>query len=755
MNQYDYIEAGLKIFGLNGVHKGVCGCGNEECTALFKHPISSNWQHTPHWSDEQLETMEEMDQFKTGFGVLVENLLIIDVDARNGGVESFNKLCKNLNADLIAKAGFAVATGSGNGSLHLYFSLPEPTALRQNHEDYLGIDFKASGYVVGCGSLHASGNAYEKIHGSPSDIKVAPLDLLALLKKPDNYRVKTNMGIIDVSEQQVAEALSYINPDVPYDTWIRCGMAVHDALAGNGFEIWDAWSKDGTKYTGVSNLERHWHSFGKSSSAVTIGTIIHLASENGYKMDAEFIVDESLMLDDEVIDTIDISGIDITRPPGFAGELCEWVNSQCRYPREHLAVAVTLAAIGNLAGMRHVDDKDGMTANLLAFCVAGSSTGKEAIQSAFLKIMQVANIASAVHGGIKSEQEIVRNLTRHQAAFYSVDEMGIVLSKIINAGKKGGAVYLEGVIGLIMSVYSKADGSYTVSGDLKEQIKTDLVKELAMCRKKVDENEDKLNVHDNRIPSIEHALKNIDSGLDSPFLSLVGYTTPVTFNDLIEYESATNGFLARSLIFEESENNPKRKKNYNKKDMPDQLRSVLYNLFHNGSFEQTQGRIEHIGTKASVITESAASDMLDRVYDVFWDMAEEAKTGTGLEAVPRRGYELVAKISFILSIPSGIRTAEHVRWSFAIVKRDIERKMRLAYANMNEKEDPTSAIAAKIQNILEQGEQKTGVIVNRCRPFKKDNVINVLDVLTKKQFITKTHHDKTGNTKSFDMYEIV
>ena len=47
MNQYDYIEAGLKIFGLNGVHKGICGCGNAECTALFKHPISSNWQHTP------------------------------------------------------------------------------------------------------------------------------------------------------------------------------------------------------------------------------------------------------------------------------------------------------------------------------------------------------------------------------------------------------------------------------------------------------------------------------------------------------------------------------------------------------------------------------------------------------------------------------------------------------------------------------------------------------------------------------------
>ncbi len=91
-NIYDYLEAGFKIFGVQGVTNGVCNCGDPECKALYKHPVISNWQNVPNWSDEQIETFEAMGHFKTGFGVLCSGLLVIDVDARNGGVESFKKL---------------------------------------------------------------------------------------------------------------------------------------------------------------------------------------------------------------------------------------------------------------------------------------------------------------------------------------------------------------------------------------------------------------------------------------------------------------------------------------------------------------------------------------------------------------------------------------------------------------------------------------------------------------------------------------
>ena len=56
----------------------------------------------------------------------------------------------------------------------------------------------------------------------------------------------------------------------------------------------------------------------------------------------------------------------------------------------------------------------------------------------YLNIAKAAGVQAAIHGGFKSEQEVMRNLIRHQAAFYCIDELGLVLNKLANAGKKAG-----------------------------------------------------------------------------------------------------------------------------------------------------------------------------------------------------------------------------------------------------------------------------------------------------------------------------
>ena len=166
MNQYDYIDSGFKVFGLHGADKdGVCGCGNEECQAQFKHPIASNWQHTPVWSEDQLEVMEEMGQFDTGFGVLCDGYIIVDVDPRNGGT-------LEQVQEYYDKSEFVVATGGGGW--HIYFKAPLGTPLLSHRDDHKGIDFKSSGYVVGAGSMHKSGSQYECEKGNPDSVTDAP-----------------------------------------------------------------------------------------------------------------------------------------------------------------------------------------------------------------------------------------------------------------------------------------------------------------------------------------------------------------------------------------------------------------------------------------------------------------------------------------------------------------------------------------------------------------------------------------------------
>ena len=115
MNYKDFWEAGYRVIGLNKIIKNnLCSCGQAGCKAIGKHPIASNWQYAPLWSEEQIETMEATDQFATGYGVLVKGLLVIDVDARNGGVESYQRLIEQFPD--ITGAGMIVETGSGGGS---------------------------------------------------------------------------------------------------------------------------------------------------------------------------------------------------------------------------------------------------------------------------------------------------------------------------------------------------------------------------------------------------------------------------------------------------------------------------------------------------------------------------------------------------------------------------------------------------------------------------------------------------------------
>lgn len=725
-----FYEAGHRVFALHEVRGDRCGCDRKSCDQAGKHPIASSWQNTPLWSEEQFETICEY-QLTTGYGVVCRDLLVIDVDARNGGIKSIERLIKQIPE--IAGAGLIVETGSGQGSKHYYFSLSEPVALIQSHKSFPGIEFKSSGYVVGPGSLHKSGRPYSIAIGEPSDIDQAPRALIELLRKPERHRSEYDGRTIDVSHADLVGMLEHINPDCGYETWIRIGMAIHDATQGTGFDVWDAWSAKGDKYEGDKGLQSHWHSFGRSSNPVRIGTLIHYAEEAGWKMPVTFSPDQSFdWHEPKERDGIDTSSVDLKRPPGFVGELAAWIESQSRRPRENLAVAGALVAMGNVGGLRYTDDLDGVTTNLFAFCVAGSRTGKEAIQQGVTAIHRAAGIAAATHGAIKSEQEITRNLIRHQAALYVIDEIGIFLQKIKNAQKKGGASYLDGVIGMLMQAYSKASGFMLLTGDTKEDIRADLQKILSAIVRKIEENELSAHIGEHKRRQIEDALSNIDKGLEKPFLSLIGFTTPVTFNELVDFETATNGFIGRALLFNERETAPRSKRNFQKAPMSDAMAMTLMQLYTAGHAGDENDRVECYADRIAIPTSSNAKDVLDRALDYFEDQAEAHKARSGLESLFLGAYEIVSKVSLILAVPEGRRTSEHVRWAFALVKRDIEEKSRLVVANDADKTDPRK-ISADVMNLIAGDGETLGVIKNRLRrKYDAKDIEKTLEALTGK-----------------------
>jgi hypothetical protein len=725
MNHHtDFIDAGYKVFGLHGIlPSGLCACGWDKCNAPGKHPQAANWQHTPHWSDDQLETLEQMGQFDTGYGVLVDGLLVVDVDARNGGVQSYNKLLELVPE--VAGAGLIVETGSGGGSQHLYFALPEPVSLMQSLPNLKGIDFKSSGFVVGPGSIHASKRSYNAVVGTAYDIGPAPAALVALLFRAGTHRAKIDAQWVDISDDELLDMLRHIpnQGGIDYEQWIRIGMALHHATSGTGYELWRGWSATSAKHD-ETHMEHKWHSFGKSANPVTIGTLVHHAQQNGWQRPVTFTADwhpeEAAQ-----VDGLDTAGIDLLRPPGFAGELTAWINSQSIFPRETLAVSAALMAISNCGGMRYTDPLDNGAFNLFCFGVADSSTGKEAILQAHNDLIRAAGISPALVGGIKSEQEIYRNLIRHQAAFYSIDELGEHLAKIVGSKSRGGAVYLEGVIGALMSIYSKSNSFVAVTGDLKEQIKQDLMGEQKRTQKAIDDGEKNL---EHRLERIQEQLQTVDMGIESPFLSIFGLTTPDRFDKLMDYDMAVNGFMGRALIFRELEGNPriKPREHRTRPPVPDRIKYTLAALYAPGYTIETGARVERYGDKSPIQTTQDAAEALDLVGELFWQMADKHKDETGLHPIPRRGYELTAKVSAVLAMPSGLRTLEHVRWAYALVKRDIDGKMRVAYSNCAPQAQ--DALSSKIMSMVtgEHGET-LGAIQRGCRSYAPADVEKALE----------------------------
>ena len=718
---HDYHEAGFRVFALHTIIGGRCACGDERCEAVGKHPAISSWQTVPHWSDEQIDVLMQY-QVETGFGVCIDDQLVIDVDPRNGGTESLAKLETDLGLDFRAAAGFVVRTGGAG--LHIYFKRPAGAFL-QHLPAYPGIDFKSSGFVVGAGSLHKSGNEYEAIKGFPQDLLDAPAPLLALLARPEMTRVIVSGRSIDVAADDVAAVVESIpNNDLHYDEWLRVGMGIHHATAGEGFALWLQWSAQSKKHD-PDHMDKKWHSFGKSANPVTFGTLLHIAEAAGYVRPVTFAVSEqsapAATKPGEM--PFDVRGYDVKRPPGFVGRIVKWMaGNSYSEPLEHLNVASALVAVGNAVGLHTTDDMTRVSTNLLVLCVAESASGKEAVISSYSALMKAAGLSATIAGGIKSKQEIVRNLIEHQAANLLQDELGEVLRTIENAKKRGGAAYLEGITGELMSIFTKANGNYFVSGDVRRDLIAALGKELAQCNKLVDENTDSSGRFARKAESLAHAMDAIAfDGLFRPYLSLIGYSVPGSLECIMSEEMAKNGFLSRALLVIEERDNPKPIIGATgPKPVPEDIVATLRMLSTGGNFDAEARRIEYLGEKRAIRTEPRARDLLNRLRQWEWEYAEHHREHTGYTPLIRRAFEMISKISTILAAPEGVRTAEHVEWAACYVRHDLDRKIRhIMSVQANEAAaapiEVQGGIEARIINLCQRdGGELESVIVNRC-----------------------------------------
>lgn len=84
------------------------------------------------------------------------------------------------------------------------------------------------------------------------------------------------------SRELVEEAVAHIpNDDLPYDDWIKVGLALYAALGPEGRDLWEGWSARADKNDPEYTAEK-WDSF-SSVRSVTVGTLFWLARQNGWR----------------------------------------------------------------------------------------------------------------------------------------------------------------------------------------------------------------------------------------------------------------------------------------------------------------------------------------------------------------------------------------------------------------------------------------------------------------------------------------
>lgn len=252
-----------------------------------KQPLSALVPNGFHGATSDPETARRWWTAKpdAGIGLAMKDsgLVCVDVDARNGGLETLERLEAQhgpMQSDVMAY--------TPGGGMHFLFS----AQLVGNLPGTLGagIDLKADGYIAVEPSQHPNGKAYaweassDPLEGCvPSSLPGWIRDLVRAPLQAPAMPAATVPPMPAERRASLQQALGHIPAD-DRDTWLQVGMAIQNELpTAEGFDLWTQWSQHSPKFNPRDQL-RVWRSFEpKGLAGVGVNTVFKMAQLAGWK----------------------------------------------------------------------------------------------------------------------------------------------------------------------------------------------------------------------------------------------------------------------------------------------------------------------------------------------------------------------------------------------------------------------------------------------------------------------------------------
>lgn len=175
---------------------------------------------------------------------------------------------------------------SGTG-LHALFigKLPEGAAhnrrWRANTPEEYGVEvYDRARYATVTGQRAQHGTGYVPLAAAPDTLA----RVVALVGQREAALVDPEAEEPERLEE-VMEALTHLDPDMPRPDWIKVGMALKAGLGEAGRDLFVGWSREGSKHV-EGEPDRLWESFRRSG--VGLGSVIWMAEQNGWARDGKY-----------------------------------------------------------------------------------------------------------------------------------------------------------------------------------------------------------------------------------------------------------------------------------------------------------------------------------------------------------------------------------------------------------------------------------------------------------------------------------
>lgn len=158
-NALELIKEGFHIIPLHTpTNNGECSCG-KACESEGKHPRIYNWPEQASCDSAQVKEWWKRWP-DANIGIVcgkISDLVVLDVDPRNGGEDSLDEL-----EDRIGGFAHTACVRTGGDGMHYYYRYPGEDLIK-NSSGALGngLDIKTDGgFIVAPGSLHKTGKTY-------------------------------------------------------------------------------------------------------------------------------------------------------------------------------------------------------------------------------------------------------------------------------------------------------------------------------------------------------------------------------------------------------------------------------------------------------------------------------------------------------------------------------------------------------------------------------------------------------------------